>query len=519
MQALIERRIATALQQHNLHTHDWDVEPLLSLQLPGGGTLQATSSSYYGATAAAPATTESSYYNNSYNPQHNKRQQQQNSKKRSHTDISTNHSNHNNSYYGPSSNTHTHSSSSSALAGDDDDFISFSTSTTTSSKSLQNHKNKKSKSKKQKQHHNATTEHDATLLAKRANRFSGKGGLWNASMDHHGAYRTQLHDRYMGKGTIGGNTSSTTGSELDFEQMTVQGTCQVLEKDYLRLTAPPQAALVRPQPILERHLQQLQQAYYTKNTTKKKRDYLWLCSQLKAVRQDCTVQRITNAFAIRVYETHARIALQEDDWNEFNQCQTQLKELYVTNEENDSKALQHQSEFLAYRLLYYVFLSMTERRGSSSSTCADMLALLRSLRRMIQTNPQQQDQHPPAIQHALQVRHAQAMGDYHSFFQLHASAPNLGRCLTQRMVATMQWRALVRIAKAYRPTVAIDFVLQQLGFFSSSTKQDKNNDEEEKRQTGRQWLLSCGCILTETEFITKDSIIHEPQEQVKNSLI
>ena len=356
---------------------------------------------------------------------------------------------------------------------------------------------------------------DATLLAKRANRFSGKGGLWNASMDHHSAYRTQLHDRYMGKGTIGGNTSSLTG-ELDFEQMTVQGTCQVLEKDYLRLTAPPQAALVRPQPILERHLEQLQQAYYdTNNTnkTKKKRDYLWLCSQLKAVRQDCTVQRITNAFAIRVYETHARIALQECDLNEFNQCQTQLKELYVTNEENEN-ALQHQSEFLAYRLLYYVFLSMTEQRGSSS-TCADMLALLRSLRMMVQTNQDKEQAYSPAIQHALQVRHAQAMGDYHSFFQLHASAPNLGRCLTQRMVATMQWRALVRIAKAYRPTVAIDFVLQQLGFFSCS----KDEEDEENRQTGRQWLLSCGCILTETEFITKDSIIHEPQEQIKNSLI
>jgi hypothetical protein len=197
------------------------------------------------------------------------------------------------------------------------------------------------------------------------------------------------------------------------------GTSEVLEKRYLRLTAPPIPSNVRPERILRQTLDLLKKKW------RKEGNYSYICDQFKSMRQDLTVQRIKNDFTVSVYEIHARIALEKGDIGEYNQCQTQLRSLYTLGSKGNP------IEFKAYRVLYFIH---TANRMGLNDAMADLTAA---------------EKEEKAIKHALQVRSALALGNYHKFFQLYLDTPNMGAYLMDMFVSRERLAAMCNICKRY----------------------------------------------------------------------
>jgi len=198
----------------------------------------------------------------------------------------------------------------------------------------------------------------------------------------------------------------------------VVGTCQVLEKNYFRLTAEPKPETVRPLPVLQKALQMIIKDWCSRH------NYGYICDQFKSLRQDLTVQHIKNEFTVKVYEAHARIALEKGDMGEYNQCQTQLRALYK------QKLGGCPGEFTAYRILYFIYTA--NRSGMN-----DVLAGLTT-----------QDKQHAAIKHALDTRAALATANFHRFFKMFNTAPNMGAYLMDMFVDRERLAALAVLCKA-----------------------------------------------------------------------
>lgn len=286
--------------------------------------------------------------------------------------------------------------------------------------------------------------------------------------------------------TADGGKKTTDGG--DWQGASIVGTCEDLEKDYFRLTSAPDPRDVRPERILTAALVRLKEKWKANEV-----DYDWICNQLKAIRQDLTVQGLKQkSFAVNVYETHARIALENDDMNEYNQCQSQLKELHApalvygssATVTATSYARRHAVEFLAYRILYYLWLATTTKKDAGF---ADLLPILRDM------PPEAFDEDP--VKHALTVYRALVVGDYATFFRCYADVPNMGSYILDRVVDTVRLDAAKKILKAYRPTTTLVALRRQLGYLAS---------EEHEADT---FITKIGFKIEDDIVLLKDSVI------------
>ncbi|KAI1409175.1 SAC3/GANP/Nin1/mts3/eIF-3 p25 family-domain-containing protein [Hypoxylon sp. FL1857] len=218
----------------------------------------------------------------------------------------------------------------------------------------------------------------------------------------------------------------------------IVGFNQKLEKTYLRLTAAPKPADVRPEYILHQTLDLLKKKW------RKDGNYNYICDQFKSLRQDLTVQRIRNEFTVSVYEIHARIALEKGDLGEYNQCQTQLRALYKAGLKGNS------TEFKAYRILYFIH---TANRTALNDAIADLTTA-------------EKEERP--IKHALNVRSALALGNYHKFFQLYLDVPNMGAYLMDMFVKRERLAALANMCKAFKQELKLRYITEELAFESDA---------------------------------------------------
>ncbi|KAK7310285.1 hypothetical protein RJT34_07698 [Clitoria ternatea] len=280
--------------------------------------------------------------------------------------------------------------------------------------------------------------------------------------------------------------------DIDWDALTVKGTCQEIEKRYLRLTSAPDPATVRPEEVLEKALLMVQNS---------QKNYLYKCDQLKSIRQDITVQRIRNQLTVKVYETHARFALESGDLPEYNQCQSQLTTLYAEGIGGSYM------EFSAYNLLCVILHSNNNRD------------LLSSMARLSQEAKKDE-----AVKHALAVRAAVTSGNYVAFFKLYKAGPNLNTCLMDLYVEKMRYKAVSCMCRSYRPTVPVSYISQVLGF---STGTPTNGSREEKDMDALEecleWLKAHGAslitdnngdMLLDTKVSSTSLFVPEPEDAV-----
>ena len=202
----------------------------------------------------------------------------------------------------------------------------------------------------------------------------------------------------------------------------IVGTSTKLEKPYLRLTAAANSWNIRPLKILKLALENVITKYMENSN-----NYEFACEQLKSIRQDLVVQGINNRFAAHEYETHARMALESGDLEEFNQCQSRILEFMIFNFQslktisrnttNGTVSNTHNviipisyDEIVGYKILYSLI---------QQNQCE----LICTLRNLHASNVTKLYENGPIINYGCSILKALRHGNYIRFMKLYKRAP------------------------------------------------------------------------------------------------
>lgn len=265
-----------------------------------------------------------------------------------------------------------------------------------------------------------------------------------------GARRTNVD----GSNRAGNQTTATGGAEEEegAPLKPIEGTCEDLEKSFFRLTSAPEPSEVRPRRVVERALERLEGMGDSVG-------WHYANDQLKAMRQDLIVQHIRDGLTVRVYEHHARRALDAHAWQEYTNCQQALRHLYSEGIEGN------ESEFVAYRILWSaataeraVSTATGVARSSQDEALSDLLAAVRWRAR---------GRCPSAVEHAMSVRCAAVDLDVPMFIHLYEEAPNRSGRIMELHLHSLRLRAASALCRSVRPKLPVSEFARLLGFSDS----------------------------------------------------
>lgn len=107
----------------------------------------------------------------------------------------------------------------------------------------------------------------------------------------------------------------------------------------------------------------------------------------------------------------------------------------------------------------------------------------------------------PAVKHALSIRSAVSLGDYHAFFTLYHQAPNMSGYLIDHFLQRERLMTFLKLVKAYRPSLSIEFFASHLGFIPPMSPISKKHLRD-----AFSWIREVGVEVSKGEIDCKAAV-------------